>query len=135
MGGGTVLVWYFDDAWPNCLTWQEQRENDETYKNLELRLNILKLLGTSSDTTADANADLAKQIMKLCEQDEYFGSAEAHLVPECIQVIGYMEACRNSLDLLQSVDAVIFLELFEALSQCHQKNVKVTNKRLFISIV
>ena len=85
---------------------QEQRDACSVYVELQLRLDMVKKLGSPLESTVEQNEEKAKEIIALCEKDAYFKSPDSFLVPDKIHTLGFMEHCRDCLELLQTVDAV-----------------------------
>ena len=84
---------------------QEQRSHDGVWKEISNRLAIVKELSSSSQSES-SNAIIASRVAELCQQDAYF--AESTVTAESIQCLGFLEAGRSGLDLLQTVDSICF---------------------------
>ena len=81
---------------------QEQRVANTTMNEIQLRLDMVKLVSSKLEDTEEKNAEAAEEIHRLCKEDSYF--KDSPLLLDSIQTLGYMEAVRNNLSLLCSVD-------------------------------
>ena len=81
---------------------QEQRNNDPKVIEIRLRFDVLKMVANDAEVSPEANAEVASRVIRILSEDVYF--ADASLVAENIQTIGYMKMVRANLELLQTGD-------------------------------
>ena len=60
------------------------------------------MVANDAEVSPEANAEVASRVIRILSEDVYF--ADASLVAENIQTIGYMKMVRANLELLQTGD-------------------------------
>lgn len=83
--------------------YQDVRSADLTVQEIRLRHDIIKILGSESNTLDDI-ATRKKQLYDLCKQDTHF--ADICILPDSFHTIECMAKQRGDMELLSSVSAV-----------------------------